>query len=136
MTLRQYLFLMSFATLLCAVSWFFVLNAFDPEKAGLMGFIFFYVSLFFTLVGAVSVFGFLLRRAVQRDEEVIFRHVKRTFRQGILISGFIIVVLIFLQFSLLSWWVAILLGLMYAILEGIIFTHRKHSNCDYVSKFN
>jgi hypothetical protein len=136
MTLRQYLILMTIGTFLCAFSWVFVLISFDPTKSGLVGLAFFYVSLFFTLVGAFSVLGFLVRRIVIRDDEIVFRHVRRTFRQAIFISFFAIAALLFLQFRLLSWWVAFILGFMYAILEGIIFTSRKHNNSDYVSKYN
>ncbi|MBU0545988.1 hypothetical protein KKA13_01910 [Patescibacteria group bacterium] len=135
MTLRQYLILMTIGTFLCAFCWVFVMFSFDPTRSGMLGLLFFYISLFFTLVGAFSVLGFLLRRIVIRDDEIIFRHVRRTFRQAVFISCFAITVLLFLQFRLLNWWVAIILGLMYAILEGIIFTNRKHSNADYVSKF-
>ena len=136
MTLRQYLILMTIGTFLCAFSWIFVLVSFDPTRSGLVGLVFFYVSLFFTLVGASSVLGFLIRRVVIRDDEIIFRHVRRTFRQAILISCFVITVLLFLQFRILTWWMAVILGFMYAIVEGIIFTSRKHNNTDYVSKFN
>jgi len=136
MTLRQYLILMSIGTISCWVAWFFVITSLDPNKAGMIGFLFFYISLFLALVGTFSVIGFMVRRKILKDDELVFRHVKKTFRQGILFASLILIVLFLLQMQILTWWVAILLAVLYAILEGIIFTNRKYNNNDYVPKFN
>ncbi len=132
MTLRFYLILMSIGTVICWVAWFFVLTGLDPNTAGLLGFLFFYSSLFLALVGTFSIIGFMVRRKILKDDELVFRHVKKTFRQGILLSTLVLTVLFLLQIQLLTWWVAILLAVLYAILESIIFTNRKYNNNDYL----
>ncbi len=132
MTLKQYLLLMATGTIMCWIAWLFILFNISPEQAGLVGFAFFYTSLFLGTVGIFSVIGLLLKKRKTDKDEMIFRQVKRTFKQGILFGAFIILSLILLQFNLLFWWNAILLALLYIVLEGAIVTGRKYNNRDYV----
>ena len=131
MSLRFYLILMSFGALICWLAWFFVLNSIDPVQAGFFGFLFFYSSLFLALTGTFSVIGFLIKKIVLQNDEIIFHHVKSTFRQGMLIATIIVAGLILLQTKLLAWWSAILLLSFFIVIEGIIFTNRKYNNRDY-----
>lgn len=133
MTLRQYLILMSIGTILCWVAWLFVVWSIDPSDAGTLGFLFFYISLFLAIVGSFSVFGFLVRRAIIKDDELVFRHVKRTFRQSIFVATLIVFVLFLLAEHLLTWWNLILLLGLCVFLEAIVFTNRKYSNTNYGS---
>ena len=128
MTLRFYLIWMSIGALICWLAWFFVLNNIDPNQAEFIGFLFFYSSLFLALAGTFSVIGFLIKKIVLKDDQIVFHHVKSTFRQGMLIAMVIVSGLILLQTKLLTWWNAILLALLFALIEGIIFTSRKYNN--------
>jgi hypothetical protein len=83
-------------------------------------------------VGVFSVVGFMIKKKKINQEEIIFRQVKKTFKQGVLFGIFVILALILLQFNLLFWWNAILLALVYILLEGAIISGRKYSNRDYV----
>ncbi|MFA6423931.1 MAG: hypothetical protein WCV83_01295 [Candidatus Magasanikbacteria bacterium] len=132
MTLKQYLLLMATGTIMCWVAWVFILFNVSPEQAGWIGFIFFYTSLFLGTVGTFSVIGLLLKKQKSSTDDIIFRQVKRTFKQGILFGIFIILSLILLQFNLLFWWNAVLLALLYIVLEGAIVSGRKYNNRDYV----
>jgi len=132
MTLRQYLVLMGVGTLLCWGILGFILLTVDPLTAGITGMIFFYLSLFLALVGTFSVLVFLVRRMFDKNEEVIFRHVRKTFRQSVTIALFVILVLFLQQKQLLTWWNGLLLVIIFIALEGIVFTNRKHNNQDYV----
>ena len=128
MTLRLYLILMSVGALMCWLAWFFVLGSVEPEQAGFFGFLFFYASLFLALAGTFSVIGFLIKKIILKNDQIVFHHVKSTFRQGMLVAGIIILGLILLQIKLLTWWNGILLVLLFAAVEGIIFTNRKYNN--------
>ena len=128
MTLRQYLVLMSVGAAICWLAWFFVLGSVDPSQTGFFGFLFFYSSLFLALGGTFSVIGFLIKKIVLKNDQIVFHHVKSTFRQGMLVATVIILGLILLQIKLLAWWNAILLILLFAAIEGIIFTNRKYNN--------
>ncbi len=132
MTLRQYLILMSVGTTICWLTWLFIVFATDPNAASIWVILFFYLSLFFALVGTLSVIVFLIRRAVIKQDEIVFRHVRRTFRQSIVVSALAILVLLLLQKHLLTWWNLILICILFFALEGIVFTNRKYSNQDYV----
>lgn len=128
MTLRFYLILMSVGALICWLAWVFVLGNIDPEQAGFFGFLFFYASLFLALAGTFSVIGFLIKKIILKDDQIVFHHVKSTFRQGMLTATVIVAGLILLQTKLLTWWNAVLLVLLFAMIEGIIFTSRKYNN--------
>lgn len=132
MTLRQYLILMSIGAALCWVAWFFLLFSVDPEHAGWTGFVFFYASLFLATLGSFSVVGFLIKKKLVKDDDIVFRHVKRTFRQGTFTAMLLISLLLLLQWRYLNWWNGALSIVFFVILEGIVFTNRKHSNRDYV----
>src|SRR3989344_8733594 len=120
MTLRQYLILMSVGAAICWVAWFFVLGSVDPSQAGFFGFLFFYSSLFLALAGTFSVIGFLIKKIVLKNDQIVFHHVKSTFRQGMLVAGVIVLGLILLQTKLLTWWNGALLVLLFVAIEGII----------------
>lgn len=134
MSLRQYLFLMTVGTGLCWLAWVFVLFNIDPFKIGWLGFLFFYSTLFFALVGTISVIGFLVRWRILGDDDIVFRHVKKTFRQGIFMALAVVILLFLLQKDLLTWWNGAIVIIIFLLIEGIIFTNRRYSNQDYVRK--
>lgn len=119
-------------TLICWAALGYVVHTIDPLYAGVVGFILFYSSLFLALVGTFSIIGFLLRHFILRDSGIVFRHVRKTFRQSIFLSALFVALLFLLQQELLTWWNGMALAVFYFLLEGIIFTNRKYSNTDYV----
>ncbi len=133
MHLRHYLILMSLGTALCWAALFFIILSINPTGAGFGVIAFFYFSLFLAILGTFSVVGFLVRRALVRNDEIIFRHVKKTFRQSIIVAIFIIAALLLSHARLLAWWNAIILLGLFAVIEGVVFTNRKFSNNDYVA---
>ena len=132
MTLRQYLIIMTVATLICWLVWGAVIFLYDPNIAGAISFLFFYASLFLALLGTISIIVFFVRSKIIKNDEVVFRHIKRTFRQGLFFSTFVIISLLLAQKHLLTWWNFTLLLTFYIFLEGLIFTNRKYQNHDYV----
>lgn len=132
MTLRQYLILMTIGTCLCWIAWFFVILYSSPTEGNLLGLVFFYLSLFLAVVGTFSVIGFLIRRRMIKNDEIVFRHVRHTFRQSIIVALVIVIALILLSINYLTWWTGLLLALLFLFVEGILFTNRKYSNGDYV----
>jgi len=132
MLLRYYLILMSLGTALCWLAWVFIIWNTDPAQTGLMGLLFFYFSLWLAIIGTFSVLGFLMKRLIIKNDEVVFRHVKRTFRQGILLASGLMIILLLLQTRLLTWWNATLLVLLFLLIGLLVFNGRKFSNQDYV----
>lgn len=109
MNLRQYLTIMACATVLGWVAWFFVLFNVDPFQDNTLGFFFFYISLFFSLIGTISLIAFLLTQIFPSPMLPMYRLVQKSFRIGLLLSG-ILIVLLFLQGKeILTKWNSILL---------------------------
>ncbi len=94
---------MVFATIIFFGAWLVVLFSVDPYEADALSFLFFYLSLFFTLVGVISIIGSVLRRTFVKDR-VVFRQVITSFRQAILFSCLIIACLFLQGQRLLTWW--------------------------------
>lgn len=130
MTLKQYLILMTVGTFVCYATLGFIVFTIDPANAGFIGFLFFYVSLFLAILGTFSVLGFIARAHLARDDEAVFRQVRRTFRQGAIIASFFILLLLLRASGYLNSWNAALLVGLFLILESVIFTNRKYSNRD------
>jgi len=128
MGLRSYLILMAIGTILCWVVWFLIIGNINPDQAGIIGLILFYLSLFLSLTGTISVVGFLIRKKIDKNDTVVFHHVRHTFRQGLLLSCLIISALILLQCKILNWLTGMLVVVLFLIIESIIFANRKHKN--------
>ncbi len=119
---------MAIGTALCWVVWFLVISNINPSAAGLIGFLLFYISLFLALTGTISVIGFLIRKKIDKNDTVIFHHVRHTFRQGLLISALVLSALLLQQFKMLNWLTGILVVVLFLIIESIFFANRKYKN--------
>jgi hypothetical protein len=86
MTLRQFMTIMVLATVLCWISFGMVVINIDPFQGSNVGFTFFYLSLFFALLGTASLMTFLGYRFFSREDLPMVRYVKKSFRYGIFFS--------------------------------------------------
>lgn len=102
MTLRQYLMTMSLATLLCYTAWFFVVLNLDPFEISILGLVFFYISLFLSLLGTASLIFFFLYRYVGRGDQPLFRYVQKSWRHAFVVALYIIILLALLGARYLS----------------------------------
>jgi len=115
---------MTTGALISWLGWVLVINFIDPTSAGLIGFIFFYLSLFLALTGTITIIGLLIRMRITK-EEFITKEVEIAFRQGMLFS-FLIIGLLFLQSQrLLTWWNIILFILALTILEFFFISFKR-----------
>ena len=94
MNLKQYLTLMCIGTALCWAMFLLVIFNMSPEN-GVIALIFFYSSLFLSLIGTLSIIGLSIRVMLIK-KRVIFREVKNSFRQAFLF-GILIISILFLQ---------------------------------------
>lgn len=131
MTLKQYLIFMSTATVICALTWLFVIFKIDPES-GRLGLILFYLSFFLMVVGAYSILGFTIQRLISRTDNVAFRQVQRAFRQGATLAVFLTTALLLQQKYYLNWLTGISLIILFILIEGLVFTNHTTANRDYV----
>lgn len=116
MTLKKYLIGMMVSTIFCWFSWGMILYYVDPETTGVIGLSAFYVSLFFAVIGLLTLVGFYLRVWFSKNE-ILFAHVGPAFRQAILLSLVIVGSLVLQSFRLLTWWDGALFIASVALLE-------------------
>lgn len=118
MTLRQYFIIMAIGAVLCWAAWAVVLINVDPFQDTGVGFSFFYVSLFFALLGTVSLFSFFIRYYFSQADWPLFRLVQKSFHDALIIS-IVLTALLFLQGQgYLRWWNA---GIAAAAIILLIF---------------
>ena len=128
MSLKTYLLLMSAGTLICWISWFFVIFKISPISGGFAAIFAFYLSLLLSIVGTFSVLGFLTRSWLYKNDEAVFRQVKNTFRQSIFIGITVISIFILASKSLLFWWNGSILIAFFFFVEATFFTSKKEKN--------
>ena len=123
MTLKNYLVVMSVLTAFCWGLFFFVASLVDPTGTNWLGFALFYLTLFVSLSGTISLIGFLMRFAARR-QELAFNLVKKSFRQSFLLALFLIILLILKAQNLFNWLNLALLIVVFTILELFLATYK------------
>jgi hypothetical protein len=121
MRLRDFLILMGSASLVAWGAWAFVLFSIDPTRAGILGLLFFYLTLALASVGTLTVVGTVIRYFTQKDVPV-FRHVIKAFRHSIWFSALLCICLVLMAHQLFVWWVVCLIVLALAVVELIIIS--------------
>ncbi len=128
MNLRQYLIVMILGTILCWVSWFFVILNIDPFEATAISFVFFYISMFLAMVGTFSIFLFLFYHQIKKNNSPMYYHVQKSFRDSIIAAAFI-TILFYLQGSgmMNMWNFLILLAATISLSIFLIFNRKANS---------
>lgn len=127
MNLKKYLVTMSIITIILWVLFIFITNIIDPEITNWIGFLLFYISLFFALSGAATVFGLLIRSRFKfLKRRMTFYYVKIAFRQSFLFAFLIISVLFLSSKNLLTWFNLFLLIIIISILEFFLSNYKQH----------
>ena len=129
MSLRLYLLIMTALTALCWLAFIYVIRLVNPETTNATGFFLFYLSLFFSLVGAAAIIGFLIRFVFLRHELAMAK-VKVAFRQSFLFSGFVVALLALLARGLLNWLNLIILIVGLSALEFFLLNYGGVKNSD------
>ena len=114
-TIRTYLILISIGSILSLAGFISVLIAVDPFTSGLLGHIFFYLTLFLSLSGVITLIGLIIRKRFSPG--IYSEQIRISSRQAILLSILILSLLILQTFGLLLWWVGITLILFIITLE-------------------
>lgn len=128
MTVRLYVTIMLIATLLSWAAWLLILFMVAPDEAGMLGFVFFYASLFLGLLGTVALVGLLIRHVKTRNKFIVEK-VIISFRQATWIALLIVAALVLQSFRLLTWWNAVLVVLIVSFLE--FFFMSAHASREY-----
>ncbi|HAT03984.1 MAG TPA: hypothetical protein DCS29_04410 [Candidatus Magasanikbacteria bacterium] len=100
---------MVFATVLCWISWVFVISNVDPFQTTMLGFVFFYASLYLALLGTISLVIFFCYKLFASRDLPLFRYVQISSRQSLFISTFLVICLYLQGQQYLNIWNALLL---------------------------
>jgi hypothetical protein len=125
MTLKKYLFAMSFLTAICWLVVAFIVSMVNPDTTNWLGIALFYVSFFLAASGMAAILGFLLRFVIMK-KELEFNLVKIAFRQSFLLGLFLVITLFLLAEHLFTWINIVLLVIVFAIIE-LFFINYKQS---------
>lgn len=96
MTIRQFLGIISFGTLLCWGAFLLILFNIDPFQANTLLISFFYISLFLGLIGTITAILYAWYHIFGDVQIPVFRHVKKSIGSGFFIA-LIFTLLLFLQ---------------------------------------
>lgn len=124
--IRSYNIIMLLATVLAWLGFFIIINSFDPTEGSWLVYAMFYSILFLSILGTLSLIGFLSRS--------IFNHKKsrprllaiESFRQAIIFSAVLILALMLQAGRILTWWNMTLLIVLATVLEFVILVFRQN----------
>lgn len=137
MTIRHYLITMALATLLCWVSWGLVLVNIDPFATNPGGFVFFYASLFFALVGTFALLLFFVYQGRWRNQAPLFAYVSKSFREALIVAAFITLAIFLWGKDWLGWWTGSLIATAFVLTVSLVmsFSPRPERNLDSSTNF-
>lgn len=121
MNFKDYLIVMSIATVAAWIAWIVVLVSIDPSRTGTLGFVFFYTTLAIAMIGTLSIAGAGIRTWMQKDE-LVSRHVIVSLRQGILLTLLVTGSLLLLASNLFTWMTALLLIVIIGLVELVFLS--------------
>ncbi len=124
MSLRQYLIALALGTAISISAWCIVMISIDPATAGNLAFFVFYLTLGAGIAGLFTIGGTMIR-ARKYTEDNIHSAVARSFRQGVLLSGLLLVCLYLLSRDLFSSGTMLLLVVLAGLVEFLMLSIRK-----------
>lgn len=129
MSVRNFLIFLGLSTLLCWFAWLTVLWFIDPNNSGFVGIFCFYISLFFALIGTLTLFGFFARFFLNR-KEAPFRHIGVALRQGVLFATIVVGSLVLKGNDVFVWWSVILFVMGVTVFEifFLLRTNQQYMN--------
>lgn len=117
MTFKMYILIMAAAAVLSWIAWTSIVLNTNPAEVGVGGFLIFYLTLLFGLIGLLTIAGVVYRVLILGRYNVISRAVRISFRHGVILSLMAVVSLALSAKSLLRWWLVILMIVSVAAFE-------------------
>lgn len=124
MTLKSYLWGIRLSVVITLAALILVLRQIDPEKSGVVGQLFFYVSAFLFFAALLILFFTWLRRKFCGSDENAFVYLGMSFRQGVFMSLLVVGLLILQQYRVLVWWDGLLLAAGIFLIELYFLTRK------------
>lgn len=123
MSFKKYIISMAISTFIAILGLIFVILKIDPTTTGTLGYLLFYVTLFFSSVGLLSLLMFVFEWIFNKNAP-IFSIMAKSFRHGILLSVLLIIFLILEQFNVFTWWSMTLVVAAILVIEFFFVSHK------------
>lgn len=117
MTFRMYLLFMTLATGLSWIAWVLVVYSMNPHEVGIGGFVLFYVTLLFALIGTLTLLGMAYRLLLLRRSVMVTREVRISFRHAVFLSLVAVIALVLSAEGWLNVWVFVVSILLMSVVE-------------------
>jgi len=127
MSVRAHITLMLVATIFSWLGWLLVIINVNPYEAAWWGFALFYALLFLCLFGTFSVVGYTIRSVMKTKRVTIRFRITTAFRQSLLWSTSLIIALALQGQRLLTWWIFVIVIVVFVLIESIIMSIRQHA---------
>lgn len=102
--------------------WLLVVTQMNPEQAGSLGLVLFFLSLFIGLAGLGGLLGYGVRRLIWSKQFASYL-ARTSLRQGIMLAAFFALLLFLQFFRLYRWWLALIVIVLFASLELVFLSY-------------
>lgn len=120
---------MLIATIIAWLGFFLVIISFDPKTGSLTVFIMLYSLLFLSVLGTLSLIGFLFRLFWNRKRGIPRVMALESFRQAIIFAAVVVIALCLQAARVLTWWNMLLLAILATAVEFVVLLFH-HNNSD------
>ena len=121
---KVYFLTMLLAAIIGWLTWVIIILNINPFNASKLEILLFYITLLFALLGTIFLFGWFMRsRFIKRFR--LEDHLGTIWRQSVLITFLVLILLFFQSAGALLWWVAILPILAFIMLEIFFVTYER-----------
>jgi hypothetical protein len=120
MPFSMYLGFMGVGSVLAWGSWSVVIFQVNPDEAGFIGLLLFYLTLLIALVGTFTLFGIFYRAYLKKRHHVLSREVRIAFRHAVFLSGMGVACLALSVHGWFRWWVFLLMLGAIAAIEYVV----------------
>lgn len=103
-------------------TWALIITYLDPIRAGVLGFLLFYLALYLAVAASASLIGYLLRRLLQPQRLASYA-VRPAARQGLILAGFLDLLLLLQQLRLYRWWVGAIVAGIVVMIELVFISY-------------
>ncbi len=106
--------------------WALIVMWLDPLKAGPVGFVLFFLSLFLAVASTIALVGYGIRRLLSAGQLSAYS-VRPALRQGIFVGMFLDLLLFLQLLRLMQWWIVLIIIVIFLSLE-LVFVGYDHNN--------
>ncbi len=119
---------MLIATVLAWLGFFIIITSFDPQQGSWLVFAMFYFTLFLSVLGTLSLLGFLLRSLWNKKRVMPRVMATESFRQAIIFAAVLVIALLLQAARVLTWWNMLLLIILATVTEFVVLLFKSSND--------